>query len=78
MSSLNSHYITEFILYLTFINLELLFFIMRLNNKGIVSEYLPWILIALAILAIILIAAFLMKGKGFEFIDQLKNLFRGR
>jgi len=51
---------------------------MRLNNKGIVSEYLPWILIALAILAIILIAAFLMKGKGFEFIDQLKNLFRGR
>ena len=48
------------------------------NNKGIVSEYLPWILIALAVLAIILIAAFLMKGKGFEFIDQLKNLFKGR
>jgi hypothetical protein len=51
---------------------------MSLSKRGIVSEYLPWILIALAVLAILLISAFLMKGKGFEFIDQIKNLFSGR
>jgi hypothetical protein len=51
---------------------------MKNSKKGVVSEYLPWILIALAVLAIILISAFLMKGKGFEFIDQIKNLFSGR
>jgi hypothetical protein len=51
---------------------------MRNRKKGVVSEYLPWILIALAVLAIILISAFLMKGKGFEFIDQIKNIFSGR
>jgi hypothetical protein len=51
---------------------------MKLTKRGVISEYLPWILIALAVLAILLISAFLMKGKGFEFIDQLKNLFAGR
>jgi hypothetical protein len=51
---------------------------MRNGKKGVVSEYLPWILIALAVLAIVLISAFLMKGKGFEFIDQIKNIFSGR
>ncbi len=48
-----------------------------MKKKGVVSEYLPWILIALAVLAIILIAIFVMKGKGFSLIDQIKNLFRG-
>jgi hypothetical protein len=51
---------------------------MKNRKKGVVSEYLPWILIALAVLAIVLISAFLMKGKGFEFIDQIKNIFSGR
>jgi hypothetical protein len=51
---------------------------MKNNKKGVISEYLPWILIALAVLAIILISAFLMKDKGFDFIDQIKNLFSGR
>ncbi len=51
---------------------------MKKGEKGIVSEYLPWLLIALAILAIIMISIFLLKGKGFEFIEQIKNLFRGR
>jgi hypothetical protein len=51
---------------------------MSLNKRAVISEYLPWILIALAVLAILLISAFLMKGKGFDFIDQIKNLFSGR
>ena len=50
----------------------------RMKNKlGIISEYLPWMLIALAVLAIILIAIFVMKDKGFSLIDQIKNLFKG-
>ena len=48
------------------------------KKKGIVSEYLPWLLIGLAILAILMISIFLLKGKGFEFIDSIKNIFRGR
>ena len=48
------------------------------NKKGIISDYLPWILIALVILAIIMISIFLLKGKGISFIDRIKDLFRGR
>ncbi len=51
---------------------------MRFNKKGVISDYLPWLLIALAILAIIMIAIFYMKGQGVSLIDQIKNLFRGR
>lgn len=54
----------------------------RLNlffrKKGIVSEYLPWILIAVAILVILMLTVFVLKGKGIEIIDNLKDLFRGR
>ena len=48
-----------------------------LGKKGIVSEYLPWILISLAILAVLMISIFLLKGKGLSIIDGLKGLFRG-
>jgi len=48
------------------------------NKRGVVSEYLPWLLIAIAVLAIVMISIFLLKGKGFEFIDQIKNIFGGR
>ncbi|HLC78766.1 MAG TPA: hypothetical protein VJH92_06590 [Candidatus Nanoarchaeia archaeon] len=45
-------------------------------KRGIASEYLPWILIAIAILVIILFATFIMKDKGILIIDKIKNLFR--
>ena len=48
------------------------------NKKGIISGYLPWLLISLALLAIIMITIFVLREKGFSIIDQLKNLFRGR
>jgi hypothetical protein len=51
---------------------------MRKFKKGIASEYLPWLLIALAILAILMISIFLLKGKGIEVLEGIKNLFRGR
>ncbi len=47
------------------------------NKRGIVTEYLPWLLIALAVLAILIITIFLLKQKGISLIDSLKNLFRG-
>jgi hypothetical protein len=48
------------------------------SKRGIVTEYLPWLLIALAVLAIIVITIFLLKEKGISIIDSIKNLFRGR
>ena len=48
------------------------------NRKGIVTEYLPWLLIGIIILAIVMVSIFLFKGKGFEFIDKIKSIFGGR
>jgi len=48
------------------------------EKKGIVSEYLPWLLIALAILIILSLSAFIFKGKGLEIISKGLELFRGR
>lgn len=48
------------------------------NRKAIVTDYLPWLIIGLALLAIIFIAILLLKDKGVSFIDYIKNLFRGR
>jgi hypothetical protein len=48
------------------------------NSRGIVTEYLPWILIAIAILAIVMIAIFVLRGEGISLIDSLKNLFRSK
>lgn len=47
------------------------------NKKGIVSDYLPWLMIALAILAISLISVFVLKTKGISVIDKIKDLFTG-
>jgi len=46
------------------------------GKKGIISDYLPWILIAVAVLVILMITIFLLKGRGISLIDQIKNLFR--
>lgn len=42
------------------------------------QEYLVWVLIALAFLVIFLIVIFLLKEKGFNLIEQIKNIFRFR
>jgi hypothetical protein len=46
------------------------------NKKGIASEALPWILISIAILVILMLTIFILKGKGIILIDQLKGIFR--
>lgn len=47
-----------------------------INKRGIINEYLPWLLLAIAVLAIIVIAIVSMKESGVSLIDQIKNLFR--
>ena len=47
------------------------------NKKAMVSDYLPWLLIAVALLAILTIAILVMKDTGFSLIDKIKDLFRG-
>lgn len=47
------------------------------SKRGIVAEYIPWLIIALAILVIISVALFLMRGQGESFIDKIKDLFSG-
>ena len=61
-----------------FINTTCIFSFMkkRGNKRGIVADYLPWLLIGVAILVILMIAIFLLKGKGIDLISSIKNLFR--
>ena len=48
------------------------------KKKGIVSDYLPLLLIAVAVLVILTLAIFIMREKGISLIEQIKNLFSGR
>ncbi|MGY4884685.1 MAG: hypothetical protein ACP5NZ_03870 [Nanobdellota archaeon] len=50
----------------------------QIFKKGVVSEYLPWLLIALILLVIIVISIFFLKKEGTSLIDSIKNIFRGR
>ena len=47
-----------------------------MKKRGVISEYLPWLLIALAVLALLAVAIFLLKEKGISLIDTIKNLFK--
>ena len=44
--------------------------------RGIISDYLPWLLIGIAILVILMITVFILQGNGVTLIDKIKNLFR--
>lgn len=50
----------------------------RLLKRGIIADYLPWLLIGVAVLAILILTIVVLKGKGFSLIDKLKDLFGGR
>ncbi|MDD5700265.1 MAG: hypothetical protein PHH00_03715 [Candidatus Nanoarchaeia archaeon] len=45
-------------------------------KRGIVSEFLPWLLIAIAVLVILMITIFVLKGQGISLIDKIKGIFR--
>jgi len=48
----------------------------KIFKKGVVAEYLPWLLIALILLVIVVISIFFLKEKGISLIDAFKNIFR--
>ena len=47
------------------------------GKRAIITEYLPWLIIALAVLAILMILIFTLKGQGISLIDKLKGILRG-
>ncbi len=49
-----------------------------MEKRGIASEMLPWLLIAVIVLVISLIAVSLMKTQGIGILDSIKNVFKGR
>lgn len=49
-----------------------------MKKRGVISDYLPWLLIAIAVLVLLAVTIFLLKERGFSLIDQIKNLFKGR
>lgn len=48
------------------------------KRRGIITDYLPWLLIGIAVLAIVLVSIFLLRKQGISLIDKIKDLFRGR
>jgi hypothetical protein len=48
-----------------------------MKKRGIVSDYLPWIIIAVVVLTVLMIAIFLLREKGVGLIDRIKGLFTG-
>lgn len=44
-----------------------------MKKRGIVSEFLPWLLIGIAVLVILMITIFVLKGTGFSLIDKIKS-----
>ncbi len=48
-----------------------------MSKKGVISGYLPWLLMAIAILAVLMIAILLLKDKAFSLLTQIKNILTG-
>jgi len=46
------------------------------SKRGIIADYLPWLIISVVVLVIIFLAIFVLRGKGISLIEQIKNLFR--
>lgn len=51
---------------------------MKKNKRGVISDYLPWILIAVTVLVIVVVAIFVLRGKGVSLIDTIKNMTSGK
>lgn len=48
----------------------------RVDKKGMEIEMLGWWIIGLVVLVIMIIGYMILKGKGIDAINHLKNLFR--
>lgn len=47
-----------------------------MKKRGMEIEFLSWWIIGIAVLIIMIIAIFILKDKGINAIDYLKNLLR--
>jgi hypothetical protein len=47
------------------------------GKKGVIEDYLIYILLGLFALALAMIYIFVLKGTGTSLIDKIKNLFSG-
>lgn len=48
----------------------------KIHKKAVVAEYLPWLIIAVVVLAVLVVFIFLLKNQGFSLVDKLKSLLR--
>lgn len=48
------------------------------DKKGVISEYLPWLLISIAVLAILMITIYFLRQEGVSMIDKLKSILKFR
>ena len=52
----------------------MVFLFLVMKKRGIISDYLPWLLIGVAVLVILMIVIFVLKDKGVSLIDKIKDL----
>lgn len=48
-----------------------------IKKRGIIADYLPWILIGVAVLVILVIAIAVLKDRGISLIDKIGRIFTG-
>ncbi|HPD81489.1 MAG TPA: hypothetical protein PK357_00115 [Candidatus Pacearchaeota archaeon] len=48
----------------------------NMRKKGVIMDYLPWIILAVLVLVILFISIFVIKDTGIGFLDKIKSLFR--
>ena len=44
--------------------------------RGVIADYLPWLILSLVLLAILMISIFIEKGVGISWIDKIKSILR--
>lgn len=49
-----------------------------MKKRGIISDYLPWLILGLIVLVLFLIADWILKDKGTAIIENIKQIFRRR
>lgn len=49
---------------------------LKKSKKGIVPDYLGWLILAVALLFFVIVGIIILKGKGISALDYIKTLFR--
>ena len=49
---------------------------LKKNKKGIITDYLGWIILGAVVLVIVIIGIIILTGKGTSAIEYIKSLFR--